>query len=238
MGILPDIQFLKAFGNPQRGGFFRQDCLLCGDDSPTLLCTPCARELPAVTSGACPRCGLPVLQNIICGHCLKTPPFFDATCAAFRYIYPINKLIQSFKYGHRLALAPYFGAHLAALVRHRVVADVIIPLPLHLDRLKERGFNQAMELARPIAESLEIPLLPHLCQRTRNTGTQAGLPWKERRKNVLHAFHCGTPLDGKNILLVDDVMTTGASLNECARTLRLQGAKHITVLVVARALRD
>lgn len=239
MGILPDNQFLKAFGNPQRGDILRQDCLLCGDDSPTLLCSPCALELPTARQSACPRCGLPTPQNNICGRCLLEPPFFDATRSAFRYVFPIDKLIQSFKYSHRLSLAPYFGAHLTALVRQSVFADaIIIPVPLHIDRLKERGFNQAMELARPIAKSLRLPLLPHLCQRTRNTATQATLPWKERHRNVLHAFHCTTPLHGKNILLVDDVMTTGASLNECARTLRLHGAGHITVLVVARALRD
>ena len=213
-----------------------QDCLLCAAASEgSILCTACAAELPRLPEKLCPRCALPTPNGETCGHCLSKPPDFDTTRAAFRYDFPLDKLIQSFKYGHRLALGAYFGQQLSAL-GHPPVADLILPLPLHPDRLRERGFNQALELARPVSTAWSLPIDTKICRRTRNTPAQADLPWKERSKNIRGAFHCTADLSGKKILLVDDVMTTGASLNECARTLKLHGATEVTLLVVARAL--
>lgn len=237
MGILPDYQSLKTFGKPQLGHLLPQDCLLCGCNSPTLICIDCHRELPTLPQNRCPRCALPSSQGEVCGQCLRDPPSFDATRAAFRYDFPIDKLIQSFKYGQRLALAPFFG-RLLAKIAHGLSIDLVLPLPLHTDRLKARGFNQALELARPVAQSLGSSLAPRLCTRIRDTAPQAELPWKARRQNVRHAFHCAANLGGSHVLLVDDVMTTGASLNECARTLKLHGAARVTLLVLARALRE
>ena len=118
------------------------------------------------------------------------------------------------------------------------LVDLIIPLPLHGERLRERGFNQALELARPIARHLRCPIATTVCQRIRHTAAQADLPWKERAKNMRGAFHCSDDLSGQRILLVDDVMTTGATLDECARTLKLHGATSVTLAVVARTLRE
>ena len=134
-----------------------------------------------------------------------------------------------------LALGPWFGQQLAACTGD-FSADLIIPLPLHPLRLRERGFNQAYELAQPISTARGWPIDTHVCSRTRNTPAQAELPWRERVKNIRGAFHCAADLTGKSIALVDDVMTTGASLDECARTLKLHGAARVTLLVVARAL--
>lgn len=213
-----------------------QDCLLCAADSrSSLLCTACADDLPRLPAESCPRCALPTPAGEVCGRCLRQAPHYDAALAAFRYAFPVDRLIQTFKYDQRLALADYFGRRLAVLAA-ACTADVIVPLPLHPLRLRERGFNQALELARPVSRSRAIALDAHSCQRIRHTPAQAALPWRERTRNVRGAFHCTTDFTHRRILLIDDVMTTGASLDEMARTLKLHGASQVTVLVVARAL--
>ncbi len=213
-----------------------QDCLLCAANSgAAILCPACANDLPRLPAPHCPQCALPTPLGERCGRCLRQPPHYDATLAVFCYDFPVDKLIQSFKYAHRLALGAYFGRQLATLAQG-CAADLLIPLPLHRQRLRERGFNQALELARPVGQICGWPIAAQLCSRTRPTPAQAGLPWREREKNVRGAFHCQADLTGQRIVLVDDVMTTGASLNECARTLKLHGAAQVTLLVVARAL--
>lgn len=213
-----------------------QDCLLCGQASASsILCAPCAESLPRLPEALCPCCALPTSQGERCGRCLSHPPHYDRTRAVFDYAFPLDKLVQALKYDHRLALAPFFGQLLAEKAAG-IAADRIVPLPLHGIRLRERGFNQALELARPMARALDLPLDATCCRRTRHTPTQASLPWKEREKNIRNAFHCTKDLTGQRILLVDDVMTTGASLNECARTLKLHGAQEVTLLVLARTL--
>jgi len=218
------------------GALLEQDCLLCGAASgETILCPACAADLPRLSAHHCPQCALPTPHGERCGHCLSKAPHYDATHAAFSYDFPVDKLIQAFKYAHRLALGAYFGRQLATLAQG-CAADLIVPLPLHPLRLRERGFNQALKLARPISQACGVPIDCASCRRTRHTPAQAKLPWRARAKNIRGAFHCSTDLSGKKIVLVDDVMTTGASLDECARTLKLHGAAQVTLLVVARAL--
>ncbi|WP_301101042.1 ComF family protein [Propionivibrio sp.] len=231
-------QFLGLTSGPLRriGQLLAQDCLLCAATSgDAILCRACTANLPCLQTPNCPRCALPTTQGELCGRCLAKAPYFDATLAAFRYDFPLDKLVQSFKYGHRLALGAYFGRQLAALAG-TLLADLIIPLPLHPERLRQRGFNQALELARPVSTRCRLPIDTASCSRTRNTPAQADLAWREREKNMRNAFHCAVDFTGKRIILVDDVMTTGASLNECARTLKLHGAAQVSVLVLARAL--
>lgn len=214
-----------------------QDCLLCGAGSAaSLLCAACEADLPRLPDARCPRCALPTMHGEVCGRCLARPPLYDSTLAAFRYAFPIDKLMQSFKYGHRLALGGYFGRQLAALGDDGHRADVIVPLPLHPRRLRERGFNQALELARPLARAWRIPIDARSCRRIRHTAVQAELPWRERARNVRGAFDCASDFTGKRLLLIDDVMTTGSSLDELARTVKLHGAAEVVLLVVARAL--
>ena len=213
-----------------------QDCLLCADVSERdILCHACAAELPRLPQERCPRCALPTPNGEICGRCLANPPHYDSTQSAFAYDFPLDKLVQSFKYGHQLALAGFLGRQIAALAGG-IEADRIIPLPLHPNRLRERGFNQALELARPVSRATSLPIDTVSCKRVRHTPAQAELPWRERVKNIRGAFHCTADFSGKRLLLIDDVMTTGASIDECARTLKLHGAASVSVLVVARAL--
>ncbi|MEI7429871.1 MAG: ComF family protein [Betaproteobacteria bacterium] len=236
MAILPQKRESKTTTKPHGEWCFAQDCLLCSAVSEKeLLCNACAADLPLLPQSSCPRCAQPAPGGQICGRCLSKTPHFDAAMAAFLYNFPLDKLIQSFKYGQRIAVGAYFGRQLAKLTQP-LAADLIIPMPLHTERLRERGFNQALELARPVSEKWRIPIDYTSCQRIRNTTSQADLHWRERVKNVRGAFHCTADFSGKRIVLIDDVMTTGASLDECARTLKLHGAAEITVLVVARAL--
>ena len=218
------------------GQLLEQDCLLCGTASgETLLCPACSADLPRLPALHCPCCALPTPHGERCGRCLSKPPHYDATIATYSYDFPLDKLVQSFKYAHRLALGTWLGKQLAASAAD-CTADLIVPLPLHPLRLQERGFNQALELARPIHAAHGWPIDALGCARIRYTLAQAELPWRERVKNIRGAFHCTVDLSGKHVALVDDVMTTGASLNECARTLKLHGAAKVTLLVVARAL--
>jgi ComF family protein len=213
-----------------------QDCFLCTAPSGDgLLCSACAAGLPRLGADCCPVCALPTPDAAICGACLKRAPHFDATQAVFRYEFPLDRLIQALKYGHRLACADFLGAALADLPTAR--PDLILPVPLAAARLAERGFNQALEIARPLARKLDARLEIRHVRRCRDTAAQAGLPWKERARNMRHAFECGIDLSGKSVLLVDDVMTTGATLDELARTLKAHGATRVENRVLARALK-
>jgi ComF family protein len=244
MSILTQSQDLLAragrLAGRAVGGLLAQDCLLCGQASGgEILCPACAGDLPRLPAPRCPRCALPTVQGKTCGRCLAHPPHYDRTFAVFDYAFPLDKLIQAFKYGHRLALAAWLGRELTRLALEsglNSTADLVIPLPLHPARLRERGFNQALELARPVAKALELPLDFRGCARIRHTPAQAGLPWKQREKNMRGAFCCARDLPGRRVLLIDDVMTTGASLDECARTLKRRGVTEVTLLIVARTL--
>lgn len=185
----------------------------------------------------CPVCALPTPNSDVCGACLKRAPNFDATSAVFRYEFPLDRLIQSLKYSHHLASAGFLGKVLTQ-VPLPFRPDLIVPVPLSSARLAERGFNQALEIARPLSRMLDLPVEVGHIHRRRDTSPQAALPWKQRAKNVRHAFECELDLSGRAVLVVDDVMTTGATLDELARTLKAHGAARVGNLVVARTLRD
>ena len=213
-----------------------QDCLLCGQaDADDLLCQACLADLPRLPSEHCPVCALQTPGSNVCGECLRHSPHFDATYATFAYAFPIDQLVQAFKYGHQLALSRLFSRHMIDALD--IKADVMIAMPLSKERLRQRGFNQAVEIARPLAKSRKLDIDLHVARRVTDTVAQASLPWKERRANIRHAFECRADLSGKSVVVVDDVMTTGATLDEFARTLKLHGAAHITNLVFARTLK-
>lgn len=156
--------------------------------------------------------------------------------AAVAYRFPADALIQACKYGGDLIAARALGELLADAVGGEPAPDLIVPMPLHPNRLRERGFNQALEIARPVASRTGAPLSANACERVTDTPPQASLPWKEREKNIRGAFACAADLSGKRIALVDDVMTTGHTLNEAARILRRAGAARVECWVVARTL--
>ena len=222
-----------------------QRCELCvarsGND---LLCEACVAELPRV-SAACPACALPVADGSACGACLAHPPPWSRATAALVYAFPVDRLLQQLKYGGRLALADWAGAALAEAVRASLASRPpaaqpaqIVALPLARARQRERGFNQAREIAARVARAVGLPLAAPLSRiATGSTTPQAALAWKERASNVLGAFAVDGDVRGARIALVDDVMTTGATLAEATRMLLRAGAADVECWVVARTLR-
>jgi ComF family protein len=214
-----------------------QDCLLCQAASgERVLCEACERELPASAS-ACPRCALAGPSTAECGACIADPPHYDASCAAFVYTYPVDALIQALKYHGQLALAGWFAHKLYERIDGAARVDLIVPLPLHPARLAERGFNQAAEIAKHLSRLSGIAMDAQLARRARNTAPQTALPWRERAANMRQAFICERDLKGLRVAVVDDVMTTGATLDEFARTLKRSGAAWVENWVVARTPR-
>lgn len=212
-----------------------QPCVLCGAMSHHgLWCAACEADLPYLDTGHCPVCALPSAQGEVCGQCLKKPPPFSQTTAVFGYHYPINKLIQMMKYGEQLPLAHAFALQLARKIDLAERPDYVIAMPLHPTRLRERGFNQSLLIAQTVAHQHRLKLLPHACQRIRATEPQTSLPKDQRAKNMRGAFQCSVDLTGKHIALVDDVLTTGASLSALATAVQACGAAKIENWVVAR----
>ena len=230
------MQAIKQLAGHGLNCLLPESCLLCNADSRTgLLCPDCRKDLPELPATRCPQCSIPTTFGERCGACLKAPPHFNRTIALFRYDFPVDRIIHALKYGHQLAVADWLGGQLAAHLNAE--NQLIIPLPLHPDRLRERGFNQSAELARAIGNLLKLAVDRSTLFRNCATQPQAELPLKERHKNVRNAFECRADLSGKNIQLIDDVMTTGATVNECARVLKLHGAADISVVVAARAVK-
>lgn len=237
LSILPQPDGLKRLGRKILNAALPGSCLLCGADSQgSLLCPPCTNDLPVLPEALCPICAVPTTHGEHCGACLRETPHFERTIALFRYDFPADRIIHAFKYGHQLAVAAWGAQQLAERIGTEHF-DLIVPLPLHPERLRERGFNQSAEIARALQNWLKFPVDRGHVQRTRATPPQADLPHKARHQNVRGAFGCRADFTGKRLLLIDDVMTTGATVNECARVLKQHGATSVTVAVIARALK-
>jgi ComF family protein len=205
-------------------------------------CRACLESLPFHPASSCPQCGL-ISDGNVCGSCLNSPPDFDVTKSVFLYAFPIDAMMLRYKYGNSLNLGNTFGEFLAEKINVEDCIkniDLIIPMPMHPQRLKERGFNQALEIAKVLNKLLTKNSRGKLdyksVERQTLTPPQASLPLKERVKNIKGAFKVNTDLAGKRIAIVDDVMTTGASLNELAKTLKKAGASHVECWVIARTL--
>jgi ComF family protein len=225
------------------GWFMPPICILCHQPAGRLqdLCHPCQNDLPILPQ-TCPRCAKTFIQTTLtCGACLKRPPPYDAAHALFSYQTPITKLIMELKFQDALLNAKILGERMAEAIQHnwylkKPLPSIIIPMPLHKKRLQERGFNQSLEIARPIAKHLKIPLDTTSCQRIKATAAQAMLPAKKRKHNIQNAFTVTGDLRGRHIALLDDVSTTGFSMTELAKTCKKAGASQIDVWFCARAV--
>ena len=216
-------------------------CVLCGQSSGSIcICEACKADLPW-QGFRCLQCALPLgsPRDTICGACIQNPPPFSRTVCPLQYEFPANRLVQAFKFKRQLAA----GRVLSHLICESVsgqdfsLPDMLIPVPLHQLRLFKRGFNQAYELAAYAGRVLDIPLGAGVLRRQRNTKAQSGLSRKQRRKNLRGAFYWhDTYKPARHIALVDDVMTTGTTVTECARVLKRAGAKRVDVWVAARAI--
>lgn len=216
-------------------------CGLCGAEAvDARLCSACVQWLEH-SGSACARCAEPLPAAApLCGKCLKRAPAFDAAQAGFIYRAPFDHLVQRFKFNDALAvgraLAPIWSDRLRSYLRERAsdAPDALIPIPLHRARLRQRGYNQALELARDLGATLQIPVLAEGLLRTRSTAPMPGLDLPERRRNIRRAFAPGSESLPQRVALIDDVMTSGATLNEAARTLKRSGVKWVEAWVLAR----
>lgn len=173
----------------------------------------------------------------VCGSCQRNPPAFSATYAPFRFEPPLDHLIRQLKYSKRLPLARHLGDLWIHGLREQLAnpPQQLIPVPLHARRLRERGFNHALEMARHLSRALGVPLDYRTVIRSRATQPQATLPHAERRRNIRGAFAVCRKVTWERVAIVDDVMTTGHTANELARALRRAGVREVTVWVLARA---
>jgi len=225
-------------------------CLGCGGivEIQGRLCAGCWRALTFLGPPHCRLCGYPLphaaAEAPLCGGCTLEPPAFDRARAALRYDEGARGLILAFKHADRTDSAPLFGRWLARAGAELLAdADLIAPVPLHRWRLLKRGYNQAAILARALARESALPLVPDLLQRRRATPSQQGLSAQGRLANVTPAAFRAHPwrrarLSGRSVVLVDDVMTTGATVAACAAVLRRAGAQRVDVLTLARVVRD
>jgi ComF family protein len=208
------------------------------------LCGECLAAIRLVASPLCPCCGLSfagVGPDHRCARCLRRRPRFDRAraCAVYRsgHPTPVIDMIHRFKYGREVGLGPVLGGFLADRCPLPVDHDIVIPVPLHIDRLRWRGFNQAAVLARAVARRHRRPIDAWVLARRDPTSPQVGLDAADRLRNVRGAFAVrdAAAVCRRSVLLIDDVMTTGATVDECARTLRRAGARRVDVAVLARA---
>lgn len=223
---------------------FGHNCILCaGPATARDLCAACAADLPW-TGSACATCARPIPHGRRCGPCLRRAPPQDATLAPLRYAFPVDRLILALKFAGRLPCGRVLGEVLAEhVVESRCEnaatptpwPDFIVPVPLHPQRLRERGFNQAAEIARPVSKALRIPLRTRWCTRVRATPPQSGLEGKARRRNVRGAFAADARVAGLHVAVVDDVYTTGGTIAAVATALRRAGAVRVDAWCVARA---
>ena len=216
-------------------------CVLCGQPSGSIcICVSCRIDLP--WSGLhCHQCGLPLASPIdkTCGACMQNAPPFTRTLSALQYTFPADRLVQAFKFNRQLAAGRGLSHLMCEFVigQKSTLPDVLIPVPLHKLRMLKRGFNQSYELGAYVSRVLDIPLLTTALRRRRNTKAQSGLDRKQRQKNVRGAFYWhGPEKPDLHVALIDDVMTTGTTVTECARVLKNAGAKRVDVWVAARAI--
>lgn len=212
-------------------------CLLCGAvDNDSCLCTDCINNLPRLRH-SCPRCAMPLQDNTLCGQCLNHPPEQNTSLSLFIYKSPIDRLIADFKYHDKLFLSRFFAGQIAKQVESRPLPQLLIPIPLHPRRLRQRGYNQSLELAKSLSKRLAIPVCSKSLIRITDSLPQSSLPYKKRKQNVQQAFKMDNSLLPSHIALIDDVLTTGNTANVAAKTLRKVGVNNIELWTIARTIR-
>ncbi len=211
------------------------------------LCVDCFSSMQMISTPCCHQCGHPFAYEVEhlsrCDVCLHTNPPYDAARAIWHYDDASSRLIKQLKFADKTQLAPYLAQLMqgcgSALLE---TATLMAPVPLHRKRLHDRRYNQAMLLAAPLAQATDVPLIPDLLTRTRHTMPQTRLRFAERQRNVEGLFaipaHHVAQVKGARILLIDDVMTTGATVSACAETLKAHGATWVGVLTLARRVKD
>ncbi|WP_428624052.1 ComF family protein [Sedimenticola sp.] len=211
-------------------------CLLCDTPAQDAICPDCQADLPH-NRHSCRCCGLPLTlaDEATCGHCLAHPPAVDRSFIPYLYAAPIDQLIGRFKFSGQLAQGRLLSRLLADHLRQRAeMPDLLIPVPLHPQRLRQRGYNQALELAKPLARQLGLALDHQSCRRIQPTPPQHELKKHQRKRNIRGAFQVTRTPAVNHVALVDDVVTTGSTVNELAKCLKQRGVARVDVWAVAR----
>ena len=218
-----------------------QSCYLCGARTSGVLCPGCLTDLPYYPiENTCLCCARPLNPEFEERHCLEcqhSPPAFTQTYPIFSYSYPINHLILAAKFEQNLTILNLLAELMAQHLDYQRTPDVLIPVPLHFKRLRERGYNQSLEIAKVVARRLHLPVATLACERIRYTPPQAQLTGSQRKTNVQNAFRARyVQKSWQHVVLIDDVMTTGATVNELAAVLLQAGIQQVDVWCCARTL--
>jgi len=209
-------------------------CFFCLGKARKTWCRCCEKDF-ILNVSRCPTCARSRFTNKPCGTCLKEPPFFTSTEVLFNYQYPGNHLIKAYKFNDRPELACSFATQLVhKLPRAGPLPEALIPVPLHKQRQQERGYNQSLELAKCIGKHLGIKVNATLCHRKVNTERQSTLPMRSRKNNVKGAFEFTYANPYDHIVIVDDVITTGSTVNEIAALFKNSGCSRVDVWAIAR----
>ena len=230
------MRALEAVGRFVLDLLFPLRCLGCGEEG-EIICEMCRRRLLRISPPFCPKCGKPLLREGICGECYRERAF-DGMRSALFFAGLIREAVHQFKYQGIKALADPLGDMLTeCFLRYAIPADVVVPVPLHPKKLRERGYNQAGLLGRRMARNLGLPFDDRTLIKARETPPQVGLSREERLRNVKGAFACRDgALAGRRVVLVDDVITTGATAESCAEALRRGGASSVWIFSLAREI--
>jgi ComF family protein len=212
-------------------------CLLCGAVCKThAICTDCIDDFPKL-GNCCPRCATPLSLTTTCGNCLTHPPEQNISMSLFAYKNPIDRLIADFKYHDKLYLTEVFADLMVEQLKNKPLPKLLIPIPLHRRRLRQRGYNQALELAKILSRKLNIPISKNSLIRSRDTAPQASLPYDQRKRNMRRAFKLNDDVLSNHIALIDDVLTTGHTVNAAAKLFRQEGVTTIELWTIARTIR-
>ena len=211
------------------------NCFFCVAKTNSVWCSSCEQDF-IMDINRCRVCAHITNKTNICGNCIRNPPAFARTKVLLDYQYPANELIKKFKFNNQPELARWFANKLAdKLVGETQFKPVLIPVPLHKERQRARGYNQSLVLATHLARKLALQVDASLCLRTKNIEPQSSLPMKIRKKNVKNAFALSTKKTPEHIVIVDDVITTGSTVNEIAKLLIKTGCKRVDIWAIARS---
>lgn len=210
-------------------------CAFCGASTLRDICRDCDADLPRIDIG-CRHCGIPLAHDGLCGDCLVAPPTYSRCIAPLRYEAPISHLVGSFKYQGNFNHGRILSRLLIERLEREHVASIaaLIPVPLHWRRRWQRGFNQSEIIADELSRTLKLPMQARCLKKIRGGASQQGLDAEARRRNLRDAFVCGRDLQGLNLALIDDVVTTGATANAIAKILLNSGAASVQLWALAR----
>lgn len=230
---------MNNWSNKIQSILYPYTCFLCNQPGHNGLdlCNICHEGFTPL-SICCDSCGISMKtkESQVCGRCLANPPHYNKITTLFEYQEDIKKLVLPLKFNAKVSAARTIGTLMANhFSKHVEMPDALLAVPLHKKRLRERGFNQSELIAEHLHQKLNIPLLQQFCTRTRNTVSQTSLKAAERRKNLNRAFHCDNHQGINSIAVIDDVVTTGSTANEIAKTLKKAGVKHVEIWAFARA---